>query len=737
MSILNTDFYISSDDSLYTDGVIEDEIYKKICNKDMSIYEDRRWEMFYHFSPLRENILNWYNFDKNSTVLEVGGGCGALTGLLTRRCKSVVSCELTLKRAKIINKRYEDVNNLEVVVGNFMRINFEKKFDYIIVNGVLEYAELITGTNNNAFKKFLEYLKILLNNNGKVLIAIENKFGLKYFNGAPEDHTGIIFDGLNDYSNGSKVKTFTKLELQNLCTSANLPIIKWYYPYPDYKFTTEIFTDDSINQIIPLTKDIPFDQDRIELYNKHIVYKNLMNNNIMDYFSNSFLLELGNNIDITDRPSYIKINNNRNKSFALYTMIFQHQNKVIKKSLYKDGEEHIKQMYELGKNDINVIETEYDSGLITYPLINHCETLHDKLVKYFSENNEDKFWNELAKIKKMYCISDKSSYKDEDDFRLVFGDAITDSMLHWQKNINIDLTIDNIFFKDSKIVIIDNEWVFKFYVPVEYSLWRMLMHLKESEPNISWININTIMNFLQINQKDVSTFRLWEKHFAIKYVGIKDFSYIQKGVYNINLNKILAEQQKNIISSNLFLFFDDNTYEIIASYASIKDDVWTVSFYSENISKAKSIRWDPLEGNACKIYDVKTKEFLINAVNAYSENNNEYVFTTYDPQFNLKGVFDSTNAIEIKFRCEILDWTFGYYHLEQENNKLMQENNQLIYDKNQLLEKKYQLEKEIYNLEQAQYQLEQARNYLNERLNEVLKNPIKYTIKAILNKRKK
>ena len=40
--------------------------------------------------------------------------------------------------------------------------------------------------SKDAFKRFLAYIKTLLNEDGKVLLAIENKFGIKYFNGAPD-----------------------------------------------------------------------------------------------------------------------------------------------------------------------------------------------------------------------------------------------------------------------------------------------------------------------------------------------------------------------------------------------------------------------------------------------------------------------------------------------------------------------------------------------------------------------
>lgn len=55
---------------------------------------------------------------------------------------------------------------------------------------MLEYQNNFT-ESENPFKDFLAKIRNLLNPNGKLLIAIENKMGLKYWCGAPEDHSGI------------------------------------------------------------------------------------------------------------------------------------------------------------------------------------------------------------------------------------------------------------------------------------------------------------------------------------------------------------------------------------------------------------------------------------------------------------------------------------------------------------------------------------------------------------------
>ena len=226
---------------VYSDGDIEDVILRYV-EQGVSLEElsldELSFPVIYHLSPLRENILNWYRFKENADILEVGAGCGAITGLLCERAKSVVSVDISPRRSRINYLRHKAYENLRIVVGNVNRIEFDKKFDYIIINGVLEYAALFM-EGKTPHKDFLVNLRKYLKTDGKIIIAIENKLGIKYFAGSPEDHTNEYFTGINGYVN-TPVKTFGKAELEALLRECGLKHCRFYYPYPDYKFPEEI-----------------------------------------------------------------------------------------------------------------------------------------------------------------------------------------------------------------------------------------------------------------------------------------------------------------------------------------------------------------------------------------------------------------------------------------------------------------------------------------------------------------
>lgn len=293
MTKFNINYYKGSD--LYSDGDIENTILDIVKNNtDFTdiLHDTDNWAVLYHLTPIRKNLLDWYGFDKNATLLEIGGGCGAFSGMFAQKLKEVKVVELSKRRAEIIYNRHKNYENLEIIAGNLNDITFEEKFDYVTLIGVLEYAGKFT-EGNTPFKTFLENAKSYLKPNGKLLIAIENKFGLKYWAGAREDHTGRYFDSIEGYPNDKGIQTFGKKELEELLLSAGFRCLNFYYPLPDYKLPKIIYSDDYLPKMDDLF-DIyspSFDQDRCVLFNEREAFKNIIKNEQFPFFANSFLVE--------------------------------------------------------------------------------------------------------------------------------------------------------------------------------------------------------------------------------------------------------------------------------------------------------------------------------------------------------------------------------------------------------------------------------------------------------------
>lgn len=292
---LNMEYYSGED--LYSDGPVEDELLSIVTDYSASeydsiIWQKKSWPILYHLSAVRENILNWYPFRKEQTVLEVGAGCGAITGVLADRLKKVTAIELSKKRSMINANRHKESDNIEIMVGNFNDIydGIEDSYDYVTLIGVLEYAKSYISDMNPA-DAFLQKIRKLLSSGGKVMIAIENKLGLKYFAGCREDHTGNFFEGIENYVQEPGVMTYSKKELTELLLHNGYGNVQFYYPYPDYKLPQKIFSDTYLPQKGELYHNMRnYDADRLRLFDETRAYDSILEAGLYPEFSNSFLV---------------------------------------------------------------------------------------------------------------------------------------------------------------------------------------------------------------------------------------------------------------------------------------------------------------------------------------------------------------------------------------------------------------------------------------------------------------
>lgn len=242
------DYYSGFDQ--YSDGPIEDDILRIVRTQpddyEKIVYEDSRWPMYYHLSKRREYIVQPMEIKKTDDVLEIGAGCGAVTGALLKKARAVDCVELSEKRASISAYRHQQAQNLRIFVGNLQDMRLSQQYDVVTLIGVLEYAGKYTA-DQEPYIEFLRAVHAFLKPGARLYIAIENRFGLKYFAGCAEDHVGREFEGIEGYPGPGGVCTFSRAELVKLLERSGFGQCEFYYLYPDYKFPTYFFTEESIH----------------------------------------------------------------------------------------------------------------------------------------------------------------------------------------------------------------------------------------------------------------------------------------------------------------------------------------------------------------------------------------------------------------------------------------------------------------------------------------------------------
>lgn len=476
--ILDYSFY--NPDIHYSDGKIEEELLAAAKNNNMDelLHTSNNWAVLYHCSDIRENLLDWYPFNSEGSLLEIGSGCGALTGLFARKVKKVTCIELSERRSLINAYRNQQYDNVSIMLGSFQDIKITEKYDYITLIGVWEYAGLYV-TSEEPYMDMLKIVKQYLKPNGKLLIAIENKMGLKYWNGALEDHTGTRYAGLTDYINVKNIRTFSKPELENILTEVGFVNYKFYYPNPDYKLPDSIYTDEKLPQTGEIRNyRMDFDNPRVYNFNDAAVADQLCDDRVFAYFANSFLIECGEKCsDII----YAKYNRLRKEQFCVATIISHESDcyTVKKKALSEKAETHIRNMSLNSVADLKGIK-KVSGRMVGNEYITECiEGVSAEVYLYQYRRDTRKFIEQTRKILSSYLYINEAEMIDfyfTPEYEKVFGKSyIKDSKC--LSRTNVDLIFSNLIMNKEEVYCIDNEWVYDFPIPYEYVLWRALSQL--------------------------------------------------------------------------------------------------------------------------------------------------------------------------------------------------------------------------------------------------------------------
>lgn len=544
-SKLNLKWYKNED--LYSEGDVEDDIIRLIAEyppEDYSdaIYNNFNWSTYYHLTHLRKNILNWYPFNKDASVLEIGCGMGAITGVLCDNCKDVTSVELSKRRATATLLRCREKENLEIIVGNLNDIEFDKKFDYITLIGVLEYQGSYTETSN-PYGDFLSKIKNLLAPNGKLFIAIENQYGLKYWCGAREDHTGIPFEGMNQYTlSQKKVRTFSKADLDKLIKESGFKNTYFYYPMPDYKLPTVIYSENHLPQNENMQNlrcyYAPTASTLVSM--EQPIYKDIIANNVFEFFSNSFLVECT-DADIVGEVPFASISSERLPEYRICTR-FDSDGMVEKFPLYKElGAAHIRQIFQneqnLTKQNINVLQSTLEDNTLTLPYTD-APLLENCLLDAYKKKQFDTIY---ALFDKVYSdILHSSEIVDwSENILYTFDLNITANEEKYGPILKIgylDMILRNAFLIDDELYWFDQEWILE-NVPAKYVLYRAITQFYASYPELlSTLSLREIATHYELT--DIwDTIQIFDKLFM----------------------DVVIDSQ-HLATSNVFRSFDPNTH---------------------------------------------------------------------------------------------------------------------------------------------------------------------------------
>jgi 2-polyprenyl-3-methyl-5-hydroxy-6-metoxy-1,4-benzoquinol methylase len=202
-------------------------------------------------SPKRDLFFRQHPPKSGGKVLDIGSGWGQIALPLARDTQAeVVALEPTPERLAFIQAaaQQDDIaNRMNFIQGDFFDIELPACFDLVTCVGVLEWVpKFRSGNPRDVQIEFLRRARSLLAPNGQLVIGIENRLGLKYLLGTPDDHIGppniAVYDAalasekwLKQSGQPLRSFTFTRAELAELLAAAGFGNSTFYAALPDYK----------------------------------------------------------------------------------------------------------------------------------------------------------------------------------------------------------------------------------------------------------------------------------------------------------------------------------------------------------------------------------------------------------------------------------------------------------------------------------------------------------------------
>lgn len=243
-------------------------------------------EVLMALSPIRENLVEWIAIGKEERVLQLGSGYGALTGVLARKAKEVLVVDPRVENLEVNRIRHQDMTNIRYQEGEDKDLEGQS-FDWVFLIGP-ETNEAVFGISrakDNWDRQEEQRITViekirraagLTCPGGHMVLAFPNTHSMRVWSGDKPDTEEL---------------TVALSELTAIVDSLKGKKREIYYPLPDYKLPSMIYSD----AYPPVKGEIPamfaaYEKPRHRLFSEDAAYSTLCEAGGFAPFANSFLL---------------------------------------------------------------------------------------------------------------------------------------------------------------------------------------------------------------------------------------------------------------------------------------------------------------------------------------------------------------------------------------------------------------------------------------------------------------
>lgn len=436
-------------------------------------------------------ILNWYPFKKESKVLLLSYA----DELLEIYTKMLKDCGNAVTGMKV--SQYEKQNQ---ETGDI--------YDYVVLADALEYlkspSETIKRLSNN------------LKDDGLMLIAMDNRLGLRYFCGDRDAFTERNFDSLEDYGRinendkaNLKGRAYSKAEVIDFLSDAGLCDAHSFSVLPCVEEPHFLYAEDVLPDMDELMIRYKFyyrNPDTIFLEEEKML-KTIIKNGMFHQMAGGYLIECGKKVGedaafYTTQQVLISMEKGRDEAVAT---IIGRDDTVTKKAIYKEGVGYLNNiadnMCELKKRGINVVDGTLDGDKYVMPYIDSesavtyfrrlfysdLKLLYRELNRYFEEvlkasdyvSYDDIDWGEYGNFGKKKKTDDPNKLKWKN-----IAYSKPDGIGKIMKKGFVEMSILNCKVVDGNFVFFDQEHTID-NLPAYSVLWKtiQLIYWGDSEAN--------------------------------------------------------------------------------------------------------------------------------------------------------------------------------------------------------------------------------------------------------------
>lgn len=514
---------------------------------------------------LRKNVLQWYPIKENSSILQIGFESFELIEELCSKAKEVTIIINDIEQKERITQKLNN-DNLEIkLVPNLESFKNEKKYDYISLIGTIEiYQDILEEKAYKRLQKLLNIAKNNCKNDGKILLAVHNKYGMKFWT--------TMYAQKNILCN--QKFALSKTMINKLLEEIGFKNYKYYYMLPDYKLTNVIFTDEFLPNVESIHRDFTYGEEEFSTFNEVEAFVEILKENIelFKFYSNSYFIEIGKNDLEENNILFVSYTNIRKEKYRIKTIIYKDRvEKTYNNETAKQHINEIKRNIDI-MNELNIKTLDsYEEDKIISRYVENGKSYDKILLEYLEEGNNKKFFSKVQEYKngliKILKSVEYPQIKDNNIFTK-YNIKCEENILnefHFVKHGLWDLIFQNAFYINEELYFYDQEW-YEENVPVEYIIYRAIAYFPNAH---SYIPTNELYETLNIDkyislfqeldnkiQDEIRDSKMWEEHNNIKtgqtlmdlYFNLKtEFNDYKKQHKQFNLDEL---RQENIQLKN-------------------------------------------------------------------------------------------------------------------------------------------------------------------------------------------